>query len=259
MQYERHIMIKKSAITLRSILRLLRLTHCILLTAICIPIIFSPFAQKIPQRRKLASRLYRNCYRVLNVKVIITGNPTTKPSLWVCNHISWLDILLLGGNHTVDFIAKSEVGEWPVIGRVVKKAGTLLIDRDNKFQAYRALSKLQRRIQSGTPVLVFPEGTTTEGNTTLPFKPMFYQAAIRENTLIQPISLQYFDEHGEISTAVPFIGDDDFSLSLKRILGESSITAHLNFLPPILATDYHRKALAHTNRADIEALIQRAA
>ncbi len=252
-------MIKNSAVTLRSVWRLLCLTNVILLTAVCIPVIFNPLTQKIPQRRKLASLLYRGCYRVLNVNVVITGAPTTKPSLWVCNHISWLDVLLLAGNNTIDFIAKSEVGEWPVIGRVVKKTGTLLIDRDNKFQAYRSLPQLQRRIQSGTPVLVFPEGTTTTGINTLPFKPMFYQAAIRENTWVQPISLQYFDEHGEISAAVPFIGDDDFSLSLKRILGQASIVAHINFLPPMPATDYHRKELANLNRKDIDQLIEQPA
>lgn len=247
---------KRSMIKVRTAWRLICLANFILIILLLAPAIFSPLTEKIPKRRNFASLLYRCCYRVLNIKVTINGVPTNKPSLWICNHISWLDVLLLAGNNTVDFIAKSEVGDWPIIGKVVKKAGTLLIDRDNKFQAYRSLPQLQDRIQSGTPVLVFPEGTTTTGDTTLPFKPMFYQAAIREKLTVQPISLRYFDHKGQISEAVPFIGEDDFSISLKRILEQPSIIAEINFLPAIPATEYHRKELANLNRQDINRLMK---
>lgn len=222
-----------------------------LITFIIIPIIFNPLASKLPKKREIASFFYRRMYRALNINLVVTGEPTQQPSLWVCNHISWLDILLLAGGHTVDFIAKSEVGEWPFVGGIVKKSGTVLIDRDNIFQAYRSLPILQERMLSGTPVMVFPEGTTTNGTYTLPFKPMFYQAAIRENLLIQPISLHYLDAQNELTDSVAFIDDDDFGVSLKRILKEPKITAHLHFLPAMKAKDFHRKMLAEQNQSDI--------
>ena len=236
---------------LRQVWRLTCAAQYILLAAIVVPVIFSPLTRKFPKRRKVASFLYRRFYNALNIQLIIKGSPTQEPSLWVCNHISWLDILLLAGNNTVDFIAKTEVGKWPLIGYIVRKAGTLLIDRDNKFQAYRSLPLLQERIQTGMPIVVFPEGTTTNGNSTLPFKPMFYQAAIRENILVQPISLQYFDANGDVTDSVAFIDDDDFSISLKRILKQPKIIAEIHFLPVMSANDYHRKQLAQLSRKSI--------
>ena len=231
--------------------RLACASQYLLLIAIIVPIIFSPLASKLPKRRQLASLLYRRFYNALNIKLIIKGSPTEAPSLWVCNHISWLDILLLAGNNTVDFIAKTEVGDWPVVGYIVRKAGTLLIDRENKFQAYRSLPLLQERIKTGMPIVIFPEGTTTNGNATLPFKPMFYQAAIREGIQIQPISLQYFDVNGNITDSVAFIDDDDFSTSLKRVLSQPKIIAEISFLPAVSASEYHRKQLATLNRQSI--------
>ena len=223
----------------------------LILVLIAVPIIFSPMTRKLTKRRQIASFLYRRFYGALNIHLIIKGSQSNKPSLWVCNHISWLDILLLAGNNTVDFIAKTEVGEWPIIGYIIRKAGTLLISRDNKFQAYRSLPLLQKRIKTGIPVVVFPEGTTTDGSSTLPFKPMFYQAAIREDILVQPISLQYFDMNGERTNCVAFIDDDNFMTSLKRILNQPKITAELHFLPAISASEYHRKYLATINRQAI--------
>lgn len=241
---------------LRIAWRLTRLISYTLTTLVLVPLIFSPLAKKLPKKRELASFLYRRIYRALDIKLVIHGAPTNKPSLWVCNHISWVDILLLAGGYTVDFIAKSEVGQWPLVGRVVKKSGTVLIDRGNKFQAYRSLPILQERILTGIPVLVFPEGTTTTGDYTLPFKPMFYQAAIRENMLIQPISLHYLNSKEELTDAVAFIDDDDFTISLKRILKQPKITAHLHFLAPVSAQDYHRKVMAQKNQRAINKEIE---
>jgi 1-acyl-sn-glycerol-3-phosphate acyltransferase len=227
-----------------------------------------PGVNKLPQNRKLASLLYRRIYHSLNIKLIITGSPSKEPALWVCNHISWIDILLLAGNHTVDFIAKSDVGKWPFIGHLVRKSGTLLIDRDNKFQAYRSLPLLQQRLTNGIPVIIFPEGTTTvgattAGATTLPFKPMFYEAAVRENAVIQPIALYYLEGNSanqtkKITDSVAFIDQDSIGSSLRKILQQHEIIAHLHFLPVISAHQYHRKTLAKTSQQEINNVLNHA-
>ncbi|CCK76506.1 1-acyl-sn-glycerol-3-phosphate acyltransferase [Oleispira antarctica RB-8] len=242
---------------LRSSWRLLRLSQNLLLIIIVVPIIFSPFGLIIPKRRKIAGSLYRNCYKALNIQLVITGSPTSEPALWVCNHISWLDILLLAGNNCVDFVAKSEVADWPVIGGVIRRTGTLFIDRDNKFKAYRALPELQQRLESGTSVLIFPEGTTSTGETCLPFKPMFYQAAIRTNMLIQPVSLCYEHVDGSPCTDVAFIGDDEFSISFKQILNKPKIIAHITYLPAMKAEQWHRKEMASLNQQHINLAINK--
>lgn len=222
-----------------------------MLIIIIVPIVFSTPLRKLPKRREIASFLYCKFYKSLNVKLIIKGGPTVAPALWVCNHISWLDILILAGSNTVDFIAKIEVKEWPVIGSIVKKTGTIFIHRENKFQTYRSLPILQKRIRSGSSIIVFPEGTTTTGLSTLPFKSMFYQAAIRENAMIQPVALQYFDSEGEVTEAAAFVGDDSFVNSFKRIIKQPKITVIMHFLPALSASEYHRKQLADLSQKAI--------
>jgi 1-acyl-sn-glycerol-3-phosphate acyltransferase len=240
---------------LRNSWRILRLGQNVLLIIILVPIIFSPFGQCIPKRKKIAGYLYRNCYKALNIQLVITGNPTSEPALWVCNHISWLDILVLAGNNCVDFVAKSEVADWPVIGRVIRRTGTLFIDRNNKFKAYKALPELQQRLESGTSVLIFPEGTTSSGESCLPFKPMFYQAAIKSNRLIQPVSLCYKHRDGRPCKEVAFIDDDEFSVSFKHILSIPQIVAHITYLPAMKAEQWHRKEIASLNQQHINLTI----
>lgn len=244
---------------LRTSWRLFKLSQNLLLIILLVPMIFSPIGQIIPKRRRITEALYRRCYKALNIKLIVTGTPTEQPALWVCNHISWLDILLLAGNNCVDFVAKSEVAEWPILGGVIRRTGTLFIDRDNKFKAYRALPELQQRLESGTSVLVFPEGTTSTGQSCLPFKPMFYQAAIRGNMLIQPISLSYEHTDGRPCSDVAFIGDDEFSVSFKRILDQQQIIARLDYLPVMRADQWHRKEMASLNQQDINISINKQA
>jgi 1-acyl-sn-glycerol-3-phosphate acyltransferase len=242
---------------LRTSWRLLLLSQNMIFIIILVPIIYSPFGQIIPKRRKIAGSLYRNCYKALNIELVIKGSPTSEPALWVCNHISWLDILLLAGNNCVDFMAKSEVADWPVIGGVIRRTGTLFIDRDNKFKAYKALPELQQRLESGKSVLIFPEGTTSTGEFCLPFKPMFYQAAIRSNMLIQPVSLKYEHIDGSPCTDIAFIGDDEFSVSFKHILSKPQIIAHITYLPAIKAEQWHRKEVANLNRQHINLTINK--
>jgi 1-acyl-sn-glycerol-3-phosphate acyltransferase len=242
---------------LRTSWRLLLLSQSMIFIIILVPIIFSPFGQIIPKRRKIAGSLYRNCYKSLNIELVINGSPTSEPALWVCNHISWLDILLLAGNNCVDFMAKSEVADWPIIGGIVRRTGTLFIDRDNKFKAYKALPELQQRLESGKSVLIFPEGTTSTGEFCLPFKPMFYQAAIRSNMLIQPVSLKYEHIDGSPCTDIAFIGDDEFSVSFKHILSKPQIVAHITYLPALKAEQWHRKEVANLNQQHINLTINK--
>jgi len=241
---------------LRSCFRLTRMAFYLLLATLAIPLLFSRFGNLIGQQRKIISFIYKRFYRVANIEVKITGSPITEPALWVCNHVSWMDVLILAGDNTLDFLAKSEVADWPLVGKLVQKAGTLFVDRSNKFQAYRALPELQKRIRSGTPVVVFPEGTTSDGQTTLPFKPMFYQAAVRESLWVQPVSLRYENPDGSLSSALPFIDDDSFITSLMRIVKAPKTIAHVHYLAPMTATEWHRKVMAKTNQQHIEQLIQ---
>jgi len=244
---------------LRVCLRLIRIVFYLGLLSLAVTLMFGRLSRFFPNRKKIITFMFRRCNSILNIKLEVTGTPTDKPSLWVANHVSWMDIVILGSFHPLDFIAKKEVAAWPVIGKISQRVGAIFVDRTNKFAAYRtSLPALQDRMKSGQPVVVFPEGTTSVGEDTLPFKPMFYQAAIRENMLVQPISLQYLQSNRQISRALPFIDDDDFLTSLIRVLKEKETIVRVHFQPAVSASEWHRKQLAKDHEQTIATDLQAA-
>jgi 1-acyl-sn-glycerol-3-phosphate acyltransferase len=100
--------------------------------------------------------------RVLGLKVIVHGTADKRPALWVSNHISWLDIPVIGAHFSVHFLSKSEVASWPVVRHLAKAAGTLYIKRGSG-DAQSVSSQMAQHLQAGRSVLFFPEGTTTNG------------------------------------------------------------------------------------------------
>lgn len=197
--------------------------------------------------------IFRRCYKVLNIKVEISGEVPLQPSLWVANHVSWIDVVVLSSIKSVDFIAKSEVRDWPLIGVLSARIGAIFINRNSKFSAYRTLPLLQERLKKGKSIVVFPEGTTSEGTNTLEFKSMFYQAAVREKLPVQPVCLKYLNVDGSASKAMPFLHDDDFISSLIRVAKQPASRLEVHFLPMLNGAVGHRKVMANKNRQQISA------
>jgi len=182
-----------------------------------------------------------------NIKVVTYGqmpDDDTQATMFVANHISWTDIHSINSIIPLRFIAKSEVSNWPVFGYLVKKSGTLFIDRSRKKDAVRIVEMATESLRNGDNVGFFPEGTTTEGASLLPFKSSIVQAAMLAEAQIWPIAIRYPLPNGGTNTQMAYAGDTTMAKSMMNILKQKNPVVELHFLTPIPALKTNRQALA---------------
>jgi 1-acyl-sn-glycerol-3-phosphate acyltransferase len=199
--------------------------------------------------------------RIVRVDVRTVGSITTQgPLLVVANHISWLDILVLLAVQPVCFVSKSEIKTWPLIGWLATNVGTLYIERASRRDALRVVHHIAEALQAQHAeaaqqiIAVFPEGTTTDGSTVLPFHGNLIQSAISAHAAVQPVALHYADPAtGAHSLAPAYVDDDTLVSSVWRVLRTPSVQAQLTFTPVQHAQGRERRAWA----ADIrQAVVQ---
>lgn len=162
----------------------------------------------------------------------------------VSNHISWVDIFVLAASYPATFVAKSEIRQWPLIGSLCARAGTLFIERGRRSSAKHTNAAMTAAIQGGALVSIYPEGTTSDGWSLGRFHAALFQPAINASAVIQPVALRYMDRTGRYCGAPNYVGDTSFMESLWRITAARHIVAELNFLSPIEAGGQERRALA---------------
>jgi len=198
---------------------------------------------------------HRRLCKILGLQIQITGQADKRPALWVSNHISWLDIPVIGAHFPVHFLSKAEVEAWPVVGRLAKAGGTLYIKRgsgDSKAVA----KQMAEHLQVGRSVLFFPEGTTTDGAGLKRFFHHLFHAACVTGSDIQPVVLRYKDQRGNIHAVAPFIGDDEFSDHLLKVLQEQQIHVELKVLPRVSVYGKDERSLAKELQAMMAAALQ---
>jgi len=171
----------------------------------------------------------------------------------VANHISWLDIHALNSMVPLRFIAKSEISKWPVFGYLAKSADVLFINRDNRRDAARVVDITASSLHAGDNLCLFPEGTTTDGSTMMPFKSSIIQAAIQANASIQAVAIRYPLPNGENNTAMAYAGDTTMKQSIAQILLQQKPRVELHFLAPIITKNLSNEA---KNRRDLTLQIE---
>ncbi len=167
--------------------------------------------------------------------IYFTKNEVTKaePALYVSNHISWLDILVIQSVAPVVFVAKIEIKSWPILGWLVTMADTCFINRSRRSTLLKVHSTLTTYLQAGQSICIFPEGKTTNGQQILPFHASLFQAAIDAGVVVQPIYLNY--SH----SAAAYVDNISLLASVYSVLlaPNLQITAvKLPVLPTILQT-----------------------
>lgn len=185
--------------------------------------------------------------RILGLRIQMQGRFDPEARLMVANHISWLDIIALGSQFPCLFIAKGDVAEWPVVGYLAKGIGTLFVKRGEARQTNATAELMAWRLRQGRRLLLFPEGTTTEGKTVLRFHSKLFQPAEHTRASVQAIALSY---QGKAKTAAPFIGDDEFLPHLFKLMQLDRIELTLHFCPAV-PTGLERGALAQTAHRQI--------
>lgn len=169
--------------------------------------------------------------------------PGRRGTLIVANHLSWLDIVAALAIEPTTFLAKREVGRWPLIGTMARRGGTRFVDRNELRRLPVVVDEVARTLRSGRSVVVFPEGTTWCGRCGGgKFRRAAFQAAIDAEAPIRPLTIEY-RQGDELSTVASFVGDDTVLASLRRVTRASDlrvrVSAHEAFEP-----DSDRRELA---------------
>ncbi|MDB5946010.1 MAG: plsC [Ramlibacter sp.] len=198
----------------------------------------------------------RQMLRVLGVTLEVRGNPLAQgPLLLVANHISWLDILVMHAARHCRFVSKSDVKRWPLIGTLATGGGTLYIERESRRDAMRVVHRMADSLRSGEILAAFPEGTTTDGLSLLPFHGNLIQAAISADARAQPVALRYLDAaSGGTSLTPSYIGDDSLVGSLWRTVSGPPVAALVRFGEPQHAQGRDRRRWAQDLRTAVEML-----
>jgi len=184
----------------------------------------------------------------------VSGTPH-HPALWVANHISWLDIVALLAVGPVVFVAKSEVARWPLIGWLARRHGTLFLERGSRGHATTVGKAIVAALAARQTVVLFPEGTTSDGTLLHPFHAALLQPAVVTATPIQPLALTYWIGSRR-TTEVAFTGKMTLVMSLRRIVALPPFTIAITFGPLLLPYQTNRKALAERAHAWVRTQIE---
>jgi 1-acyl-sn-glycerol-3-phosphate acyltransferase len=183
--------------------------------------------------------------RLMGVELRLEGRFTPGAQLIVANHVSWLDITAV---HAVcpqaRFVSKADVRNWPLLSRLIDAGDTLYVERERKRDAMRVVHQMTAALAAGDVVAVFPEGTTGEGHTPLPFHANLLQAAIASAVPIQPVALRFADAAHDVSPAAMYVGDTTLAQSMGRIASARGLRVTLTVLPQLACDGLDRRQLA---------------
>ncbi len=188
----------------------------------------------------------RAALALIGLRLRHTGSPMTARGIFVANHSSWLDIFVLNSGAPLVFVSKAEVARWPGIGWLARLTGTVFVERAAR-EAGQQKAILESRIDAGDRLLLFPEGTSTDGQRVLPFKPTLFAAAMSGSDLfVQPVTVAYEAPAMQDRRFYGWWGDMDFGPHLVQVLaarrgGRVVVTWH----PPLGVAQFaDRKTLA---------------
>lgn len=164
----------------------------------------------------LARNWFQLLHYVLGIKATHVGAPDEGPVLLASNHVSWMDVLVLGTRIGPNFVSKSEVASWPIMGWLARSGGTLFIERGRHDSAQKISDEITWRLKRGQQLLFFPEGTTTDGMDIRRFKQRLFKPALRVSARIQPVTICYVLQ-GAGWDPVQYIDDVSFMQSIVGI------------------------------------------
>ena len=200
-------------------------------------------AQDVATRERRTIAWSMRLLNLLGLTVQCQGRPQAGARLVVSNHISWLDIIVINSVMPSRFVSKAEVGQWPVIGRLVTAAGTLFLVRERRRDAMRVLGLMAQALRDGQSVAVFPEGTTGAGHELMHFHANLVQSAIDAPAPIQPVVLSYRDAQHAVSPSAAYIGDTGLLTSMWMVASAKDLTVSVQILPAETVVHADRRVL----------------
>ena len=209
-------------------------------------------ASSLRLRAKELHKLSRALLGHLNVRHSIQGK-LPDSGLLVANHLGFLDIMTLSALKPMVFVSKAEVARWPLVGDIASCAGTIYVERTRRADVSRVNDALRERLNAGLLVTLFPEGTSSDGASVLPFQPSLLQPAVDLGVPVTPAHIAYTGLDGLPADDIAYFGERELGTCLLALIRRREIHATMRFgnpLPP--ASD--RKSLATELHANVSAL-----
>jgi 1-acyl-sn-glycerol-3-phosphate acyltransferase len=208
-----------------------------------------------PNSHARAQWLQRNCRRVGKVMVAesLSRGAPSGGGLLVCNHVSYLDILVIGAVAPAVFVAKSEVASWPVFGWFARACGTIFVQRERRRDVARIADEIRDRLERGFLIVLFPEGTSSSGLEVLPFKSSLLEPIRDVGRSLYAAHVSYQCRDGNRETKVPYWGEMTLLPHMLELLSQPRVRARLN-LSPVKAVPDDRKELARQLQATVAQL-----
>lgn len=220
---------------------------------------------RLPGRRPISLRYYRMLCAVLKVRIHVVGDPIRdKPTLILANHVSWLDIPVISAITPIAFVAKQEVASWPIVGVAAKLLRTVFVDRTRRQHVGQVNAEIAQRLTEGDPVVLFAEGTSSDGNRVLEFRSALVGAVTQlepaHEVMLQPLSIGYTRIQGlpmgrQHRPLVAWYGDIDFTPHFKKFLRRGAVDVVVRFGEPMpLNNGTDRKSAARSVEATVRSL-----
>lgn len=228
-----------------------RVTTALFVLAFCL----AGYALTWPLRHRIGwPRFFLQWFgEAMGLEVCVEGRPLGRDVLYVANHVSWLDILALGGATPTGFVSKDDVDGWPLVGMLARIGGTIFIDRLSRRAARGQADQLGEALVLHRPIVLFPEGTTNDGVTLFPFRPALFAsvAPAPPGIRVQPVAIDY----GAAAAEISWSGDEELGPNAKKVLARpGALRCTIRFLDPLPPSD-DRKALAAQAQAAIAAAL----
>ncbi len=258
-------------------LALAKLALLVAVTLPLVPVQMVAVRRGWPLARSLPLRWHRLAAALLGVRVTVRGTPAAgRPLLIAANHVSWLDIVILSTVLPVSFVAKSEVGAWPGVGLLAKLQRSVFVERQKRGRTADQAREIAGRLGAGDAIVLFPEGTSSDGTTVLPFRSALVGAAhgalvgaahgalagsAHGHVLVQPVAIAYTRFHGlpagrRHRLMLSWIGDVELVPHLMLLLAEAAVDVSLLFGEPIaIDREADRKAVTRRAEAAVRAML----
>jgi 1-acyl-sn-glycerol-3-phosphate acyltransferase len=212
------------------------------------------FSKDCPERKRAAWLQYssRRILRLFKTTIKTSGTVPTS-GLLVSNHLSYVDILVIATITPAIFVAKREVKGWPIFGFFARLGGTLFVDRERRSRVGQTTNEIQAALDHGALVVLFPEGTSSDGKSVLPFKSSLLEPAAKHTHALFASRIGYTLEDGDVGEELCYWGDMTLVPHLFNLLSKKSIHAFVSFtLVRDSSTD--RKELARQLHSEISKL-----
>jgi 1-acyl-sn-glycerol-3-phosphate acyltransferase len=193
--------------------------------------------------------------KISGVSVSVIGQPRRRDVLFVANHVSWVDILLLAGETGSAFVAKADMAPWPVLGWMATLNNSVYVARDQRLDAGAQAAAIKAALETSQPLTLFPEGTTADGRSLLPFRSSLLAAVAPppHGISIQPVAIDYGADAPEIA----WTDDESVGVNALRLIARRKpIAVTLNFMEPVdISLLGDRKAITAYARDAIDSVL----